>query len=411
MSTTTWPSPAEGRGCSSTTSVSRGPSSWQTTARMARTYRVRHRRPERPLAPERTPARPSVPQSPESVHHPGEGGLERLDVGAPRSTSPPTGGGIARRPRPWPRGRVTARGSPTNRTIPSGRPRRPGRARGVPARPRPPRRPGTRGGGAGRPGRRTGRHRPPAWPPGPAGRSGRRAVASSSASTPGRASARRRGTEADGTDHVLESGPAGPLLLPADQERLDPQSPAHDERPDAGRPAQLVGRHRHQVGVERTEVADHVPGGGHRVHVDGYTPVTAEFHHLGHRLDRAHFVIGPLAVHQRGVVPVDRPAPSEGLLHRDGLDPAVAVHGDRLDRRRAGRGVADGRVLDAAQDHRTGSRPEHSPHGGVDRLGSARRQHHLAGTDTEQLGHLARGRLPTRPGPSGLRCGPSPGRR
>ena len=53
---------------------------------------------------------------------------------------------------------------------------------------------------------------------------------------------------------VLEPGPAGPLLVAADQQRRQAQAPADQQRADARRPAELVGADRQQVGAERPEV-------------------------------------------------------------------------------------------------------------------------------------------------------------
>ena len=71
---------------------------------------------------------------------------------------------------------------------------------------------------------------------------------------PATASAAAAGAEPDGARDVLQTRPPAPLLLAADQERVDPESTAQDERPDPGGPAQFVGRDRHQVGAERLEV-------------------------------------------------------------------------------------------------------------------------------------------------------------
>ncbi len=78
-----------------------------------------------------------------------------------------------------------------------------------------------------------------------------------------------RGPEPDGRHHVLQPGPPSPFLFATDQQRLDPEPPSHDEGADPGRAAELVGRHRHQVGAEPLDVEGQVPGGGHGVDVDG----------------------------------------------------------------------------------------------------------------------------------------------
>ena len=100
--------------------------------------------------------------------------------------------------------------------------------------------------------------RPPR-PPRPDRSVWRRAASLRRRAAPARPELGRGGPEADGRQHVLQPGPAGPLLLAADQERLEPQAPADDQRADAGRAAQLVGGDRHQVGAEPLEVEGTCP--------------------------------------------------------------------------------------------------------------------------------------------------------
>ena len=115
--------------------------------------------------------------------------------------------------------------------------------------------------------------------------------------------------------------------------------------PTPGWSAELVGADRDEVGVEASPGrAARCPAGGRRVDVDQHAGRPGQLDDLGHRLDRADLVVGPLAVHQgRRVVGV----PAEGVGHRVGVDPAVgrrpASFSTVASRRR---GVADGRVLD-----------------------------------------------------------------
>src|SRR5665213_714392 len=64
----------------------------------------------------------------------------------------------------------------------------------------------------------------------------------------------RRRTESDGASHVLQAGPTSPLLLAPHEQRVDPEAPAHDQCTHAGRATELVGGHRYQVGAETLEV-------------------------------------------------------------------------------------------------------------------------------------------------------------
>ena len=175
---------------------------------------------------------------------------------------------------------------------------------------------------------------------------------------PGRQRRRRR-TEAGDRRRVLHAGPPGPLLLAADQQWLDAQPPADDERADPGGAAQLVGAHRHQVGVEAGQVQFDVPAGSGGVDVHRHPGPAAEVHHLGDGLDRADLVIGPLAVHEcRGILGVA----SQGEGHPFGLDPAVAVDRQQLHVGQPLGGVAHGGVLHPAQSTTAPGRARVAPH-------------------------------------------------
>ena len=84
----------------------------------------------------------------------------------------------------------------------------------------------------------------------------------------------RAGVERDGGGaetgdgrHVLHARPSGALLLTADEQRPQPQPPAHEQRAGAVRAPELVGADRHQVRAERVEVDGDVAGGLGRVEV------------------------------------------------------------------------------------------------------------------------------------------------
>ena len=116
--------------------------------------------------------------------------------------------------------------------------------------------------------------------------------------------------------------------------------------PTAGRAAELVGRHRHQVGAEPVEVEGDVPGGGGRVDVDrhaeaagsssttsatGWTVPTSWLAHWQWTSAGAR----PWSGRQR----------SMAVVHRLDLDPTQAVDGDGDHRAGPGRGIAHGGVL------------------------------------------------------------------
>ena len=71
-------------------------------------------------------------------------------------------------------------------------------------------------------------------------------------------------------------GPPAPLLHPPDQQRLETQPAPDDQGPGPGGPAELVGAHRDQVGVEAGQVEVDVAAGGGGVHVDRHPGRTAE---------------------------------------------------------------------------------------------------------------------------------------
>ena len=148
----------------------------------------------------------------------------------------------------------------------------------------------------------------------------------------------------------LEPGPPPPFLLAADEQRLEAAAPPHDQRPAprARRPslwaltltrsapsaARSIGTCPQAAAASTCTVT---PSSRHRA-----TDVVD-------RLEGADLVVGPLAVHQRGPgwSRSTQPGPE-----RVDVEPAGAVDRDRLGRRRAGRGVADGRVLHAGAQHR-----------------------------------------------------------
>ena len=104
------------------------------------------------------------------------------------------------------------------------------------------------------------------------------------------------------------------------------QPAADDQGPDAGRSAQLVGGHRHQIGAEPVEIDGQVPGGHDRVDMDRQAGGAAVLDHGRHRLDGADLVVGPLAVDQgRGPAVVDLRA-GDGIGHRFDRDPTGGVH-------------------------------------------------------------------------------------
>ena len=116
--------------------------------------------------------------------------------------------------------------------------------------------------------------------------------------------------------------------------------------PAPGRAAELVGADRDQVGVEPGQVEVDVAAGRGGVHVDRHPGPPASGHHLGHRLDGAHLVVGPLAVHEgRRVGPCRARASATPV----GVDPAPAVDGEELGGGQPRGGVAHAECSTAAQ--------------------------------------------------------------
>ena len=104
---------------------------------------------------------------------------------------------------------------------------------------------------------------------------------------------------------VLHAGPAGPLLVAATQQRLEPEAAPDEQGAGPRGPAELVAADRQQVGAEAPEVDRHPPDGLRRIDVHEHASVAAGRHHLGDRLDRAHLVVAPLQVDE-GRVRTDR---------------------------------------------------------------------------------------------------------
>ena len=148
------------------------------------------------------------------------------------------------------------------------------------------------------------------------------AASSSMARPPSLGQRRRGGTEGQQRRDRLEPAAPAALLRAADEQRFEPAAPPHDQRPGAGNAAELVRADAHQVGVEGAEVGRHVPAGGGGVDVDGHARVAAERDHLVDRLEGAHLVVGPLAVHEGGTRQPRRP---ESGAQRVDVDPAGAV--------------------------------------------------------------------------------------
>ena len=203
----------------------------------------------------------------------------------------------------------------------------------------------------------------------------------------------RRRAEADDRRHVLDPPAPGAFLRATQDERRDAQPTAYQERGRAFRPAELVGRHRAQVGIQRTEVDGDVTGSRARVDVDQRARGTCRADDLGDgRLHRSHLVVRELDADECGAGP-DRGG--------DGgrVDARVAVHADlgdvdtHGDARRATAGVEHGRVFDRGRDDvdRAGAVGAaldgpggRAPDRGVDRFRPARRKDDLAWACTEQ---------------------------
>ena len=157
-----------------------------------------------------------------------------------------------------------------------------------------------------------------------------------------------RGAEPDDAHDVLDPAPPRPFLLASDDEGFDSQAAPDDQRPDPRRPSQLVRAHRHEVGAELVDIDGDVPGRHARVDVHEGAMAPSHVDDLAHGLDRAHLVIGDLAVHEGGGGPVAGRL-LEHLFDRAGLDAPEAVDGDTQHGARSRRRVADRGVLHLGQ--------------------------------------------------------------
>ena len=110
---------------------------------------------------------------------------------------------------------------------------------------------------------------------------------------------RRRGPEGHQGRYRLEPAPARPFLFAPDDEGLEPAAATDDERAGAGNAPDFVGAETDEVGAQLGQVHRDVTAGGRGVDVHRDAGGPAEADDLVHRLQRPHFMVGPLAVHQR----------------------------------------------------------------------------------------------------------------
>ena len=113
----------------------------------------------------------------------------------------------------------------------------------------------------------------------------------------------RRRAETDYPDQVLDAPSPGPFLRATDDERLEAEPTADDERPDAGRTTEFVSTDGHEIGAQRVEIDRDVTDRRGGVDVHGHARRTAARHDLGHGLQCPHLVVAPLAISQ---APADR---------------------------------------------------------------------------------------------------------
>ena len=99
------------------------------------------------------------------------------------------------------------------------------------------------------------------------------------------------GAEADDPEHVLETATRCPLLGTAEDERLDAQPPAYEERSCPGRSPELVGADGEQVGTELVEVDRHMTYGCGCIDMHWHARRLANRQHLAHRLQGSDLVV------------------------------------------------------------------------------------------------------------------------
>ena len=108
------------------------------------------------------------------------------------------------------------------------------------------------------------------------------------------------GAERDQGRQRLEPGPPSPLLLAPDEQGLEPAPAADHQRAGAGRPPILWALRLTRSAPSASRSSGTCPHGGGGVDVHRNIGGAAQRHDVAHRLQRSHFVVGPLAVHQRG---------------------------------------------------------------------------------------------------------------
>jgi len=204
----------------------------------------------------------------------------------------------------------------------------------------------------------------------------------------------RRG-EAEGEGHRFHAGPPGPFLIAADDQGIQPQSPPHEECPDAGWTAQLVGGQRHQVGAKLVErdglVAERAAG----VDVAQHAQLPTGGHRVGDALTGAHLVVGPLQVNQTGCLVAVAVAPDRGEQRVD-VDPAGPIDLRPGHRTSLGPGTHR-RVLDGRGDA-VRAAPGGAEAGGGDRLGPAGGEHDRSRSGTHRSGDVLTGPFQPCPG-------------
>ncbi len=109
------------------------------------------------------------------------------------------------------------------------------------------------------------------------------------------------GAVADECRDVLDAAAPGAFLRASHDERGEAEPPPHEERRRALRTAQLVRRHRAQIGAEVVERDRNVAGRRARVDVHRHAAVTRAGDDGRRRLQGADLVVGELHGHERGV--------------------------------------------------------------------------------------------------------------
>ena len=193
----------------------------------------------------------------------------------------------------------------------------------------------------------------------------------------------RRLAQSHNAGHVFRSSPPLPLMPPAVEQRLQPSSLAHIQRPHSLRRVQLVTGNRQQVAANPVHIQRHLGRRLHGIRMEQDPGFRRNLANCLHRLEYAGFVVRH---HHRDQLRIRTQRPP----HIFPIDPTLAVH--RNVRHRAThlfqptRGKQNRVVLNGRRNHMVAGR-NHAENGQVVGLRPATGKHNFRSATPHQLRH------------------------